>query len=102
MAAANDGLVGVVSIKVQAPPAENLCENVTRRGNTLSGRASDTDSEGLLHCTLSSSRAGLSTKSQRSGRGPTGLKSRFLTSSLSLRGEDSYGAGCWSSLFGGF
>jgi hypothetical protein len=53
MAAANDGLIGVVGIQVKAPPAEDLCENVPRRGDTLSGRASDTDSEGLFHNTLS-------------------------------------------------
>jgi len=39
---------------VEATPAENLCENIARRSDTLSGRPSDTDSEGLLHRTLSS------------------------------------------------
>jgi hypothetical protein len=53
MPAANDGLIGIVGVQVQAAPAEDLCENVTRRGHTLSGRASDTNSEGLLHDTLS-------------------------------------------------
>ena len=52
MAAANDGLIGVVGIQVKTPPAEDLRENVSRRSYTLTGRASDTDSEGLLHNTL--------------------------------------------------
>jgi hypothetical protein len=53
MAAADDGLGGVVGIQVQAAPTENFCENVARGGDTLSGRTSDSDSEGLLHRTLS-------------------------------------------------
>ena len=52
VAAANDGLIGVVGIQVQAAPAEDLCEDVARSGDTLSGRASDADSKGLLHRTL--------------------------------------------------
>src|SRR5216684_3650969 len=52
MAAADDGLVGVVGIQMKAPPAEDFRENVARRGDSLAGRASDTDSEGLLHSTL--------------------------------------------------
>src|SRR5436853_6265438 len=38
---------------MQAAPAENFCEYVARGGDSLSGRASDTESEGLLHRTLS-------------------------------------------------
>ena len=53
MAAANDGLIGVVGIQVKAAAAEDFCEDVARGGNSLAGRASDTDSEGLLHHTLS-------------------------------------------------
>ena len=49
MAAANDGLIGVVGIQVKAPSTENLCENIARRGDSLTGRSSDTDSKGLLH-----------------------------------------------------
>jgi hypothetical protein len=49
MAAANDGLVGVVDVQVQPTPAEDFRENVTRGGNALTGGAADTDSEGLLH-----------------------------------------------------
>src|SRR5260370_10663130 len=37
---------------MKAATAEELRENVARRGNSLDGRASDTDSEGLLHSTL--------------------------------------------------
>src|SRR5438876_9172526 len=74
MAAADDGLVGVVGIQMQAAPAENLCENVARGGDSLSGRASDTDSEGLLHRTLSYLSAGRSTAPQRSA----GLKSKSV------------------------
>src|SRR5258708_30380997 len=59
---------------MQAAPAENLCENVARGGDSLSGRASDTDSEGLLHRTLSYLSAGRSTAPQRSA----GLKSKSV------------------------
>src|SRR5260370_38974302 len=52
MAAADDGLAGVVGIQRKAPPAEDLRKNVARRGAPLAGRASDTDREGLLHSTL--------------------------------------------------
>ena len=54
VAAANDGLIGVVGVQVKASPAEDLCENVARCGDTLAGGASDADSEGLLHHALSS------------------------------------------------
>jgi len=46
-------LIGIVGVQVKAPPAEDLCKNVPGRGDTLSGRASDPDSEGLFHDTLS-------------------------------------------------
>src|SRR5437016_12311004 len=59
---------------MQAAPAENFCENVARGGDTLSGRASDTDSEGLLHRTLSYLSAGRSNAPQRSA----GLKSKSV------------------------
>src|SRR5258708_5803225 len=59
---------------MHAAPAENLCENVARGGDSLSGRASDTDSEGLLHRTLSYLSAGRSTAPQRSA----GLKSKSV------------------------
>ncbi len=53
VAAANDGLVGVVGVQMQAAPAEDQCEDVARRGNTLTGRAANTDGEGLTHKVLS-------------------------------------------------
>ena len=49
MAAANDRLVRVVGVQVQPAPAEDLCEDIARRGYTLTGRATDTDGEGLTH-----------------------------------------------------
>jgi hypothetical protein len=53
MAAANDGLIGVVGIQMKAAAAEDFCEDVAWGSDSLAGRASDTDSEGLLHNTLS-------------------------------------------------
>ena len=40
MAAANDGLIGVVGVQVQAATAEDFGEDVAGRGNTLTGGAS--------------------------------------------------------------
>ncbi len=54
VAAANDGLIGVVGIQVKTTPAEDFRENVARRGHTLPSCASDTDSKGLLHHPLTS------------------------------------------------
>ena len=51
--AADDGLVRVVHIEVQAAAAEYLCEDVTWGGNALTGRASNTNSEGLPHAFFS-------------------------------------------------
>jgi hypothetical protein len=34
---------------VKTSATEDFSENVARRGNTLTGRTADTDSEGLLH-----------------------------------------------------
>ena len=45
MSAANDGLIGVVGIQVQAAPAEDPGENVAWRGDSLSCGASDTDAK---------------------------------------------------------
>src|SRR5260370_29737154 len=36
---------------MEATPAEDLCENVARGGNTLACRAPNTDGKGLLHGT---------------------------------------------------
>ena len=49
MAAANDGLVGVVDVQVQPTTAEDFRENVTRGGYALTGGAPYTNSEGLPH-----------------------------------------------------
>ncbi len=49
MAAANNGLVGVVDVQVQPTAAEDFRENVTRGGNALTGGAPNTNSEGLPH-----------------------------------------------------
>jgi hypothetical protein len=38
---------------MQPAPAEDQCEDVTRCGNTLTGRAANTDGEGLTHKVLS-------------------------------------------------
>ena len=52
MAAANDGLIGVVRVQMQPAAAENLRKNIAGRGHTLTGGASDTHSEGLPHTHL--------------------------------------------------
>ena len=49
VAAANNRLICVVSIQMQSPAAENLGEDVTRRGDTLAGGASDTNGKSLFH-----------------------------------------------------
>ena len=49
MAAPDYGLVGVVSIQIQAASAEDLGEDVARRSHTLPSRSSNPDSEGPLH-----------------------------------------------------
>ena len=49
MAAANDGLVGVVSVDVQPTAAKDLCEYVAWSGNTLTCCSADSNSEGLPH-----------------------------------------------------
>ncbi len=49
VAAANDRLIGVVSIQMQAAATEDFREDVARRGDTLTGGASDADGKGLLH-----------------------------------------------------
>ncbi len=53
MAAANDGLIRVVGVQMQPAPAEDQCEDVAWRGNTLTGRAANTNGEGLTHIVLS-------------------------------------------------
>jgi hypothetical protein len=53
MPAPNDRLIRVVSVQVKTTPAENPGENVSRRGNTLPGGASNGDREGSIHDTLS-------------------------------------------------
>src|SRR5260370_7048710 len=52
VAAANNRLVGVIGIQMQATAAEDFCENVARCGHPLSGPTSHTDSAGLLHPSL--------------------------------------------------
>jgi hypothetical protein len=52
MAAANDGLIGVVGVEVQPATAEDLRKDVAGSGDALTGGASDTDAEGLSHKTL--------------------------------------------------
>ncbi len=49
MAAANDGLIGVVGVEMEAAPAENFSEDVARSGNTLPGGSPDADGERLDH-----------------------------------------------------
>ena len=49
VAAANNRLICVVSIQMQSPAAENLGEDVTRRGDTLAGGASDPNGKSLFH-----------------------------------------------------
>ncbi len=68
MAAANDGLVGVVDVQVQPTTAEDFGENVTRGSNALTGRAPYTNSEGLPHRFFSRLRGSLPDKP----RGPAG------------------------------
>ena len=53
VAAADDGLVGVVGVEVQAAAAEDLGEDVSGSGDALTGGASDTNTEGLSHGSLS-------------------------------------------------
>ena len=52
MAASNDRLIGIVGIQVQTATAEDLCEDVARGRDSLTGSASDTDGEGPLHSKL--------------------------------------------------
>ena len=49
MAAANDGLIGVVNVQMQPAAAEDLRKNVAGRSYTLTGGSSDTHTEGLPH-----------------------------------------------------
>ena len=49
VAAANDGLVRVVGVQVEAAAAEDLCQDVAWGGDTLAGGAADADGEGLTH-----------------------------------------------------
>ena len=49
VAAPNDRLVGVVGIQVQAAATEDLCEDVTRSGDTLTSSTTDTNGKGLFH-----------------------------------------------------
>src|ERR1700751_6013554 len=52
VAASNNRLVGVVRIQVQATAAEDLCEDVARGRHSLTGGASNSNGEGLLHSNL--------------------------------------------------
>ncbi len=52
VAAADDGLVGVVGVEMEAAAAEYLGEDVSGSGDALTGGASDTDAEGLSHGSL--------------------------------------------------
>ena len=52
VATADDRLIGVVRIQVQAPAAENLREDVSGCSDALTGGASNADGEGLLHGNL--------------------------------------------------
>src|SRR5579859_861204 len=49
VAAANNGLIGVVGVQMQSAAAEDLGEDVTGCGNTLAGGAANTDGEGFPH-----------------------------------------------------
>jgi hypothetical protein len=49
MATSNDRLIGVVSIQVQPSAAKDLCEDIARRSDALTGGASDADGKGLPH-----------------------------------------------------
>ena len=42
MAAANDGLIGVIGVEMQPAAAEDLRKNIAGRGHTLTGRAANT------------------------------------------------------------
>jgi len=50
--APNNGLIGVVGIQAEAPPAKDLGENIARRGHTLARSTSNGDRKGLFHGTL--------------------------------------------------
>src|SRR6185437_2155350 len=52
VAAANDGLVGVVGIQMQPTSAKDFRENVAWRSYALTGGASDSHSERLTHTRL--------------------------------------------------
>ena len=43
VSAANDGLVGVIGIEVEATPREDARKNVSRSGDTLTGFTADPD-----------------------------------------------------------
>src|SRR5438445_11818706 len=47
--APNNGLIGVVGIQAEAPPAKDLRENITRRGHPLAPSTSNDDRKGLFH-----------------------------------------------------
>src|SRR5438552_3397705 len=49
VATSNDRLICVVGIQVEPPAAEDFCENVARRRDTLAGGASDTNGKSLFH-----------------------------------------------------
>jgi hypothetical protein len=49
VAAANDGLIGVIGVQVKATTAEDLAENITGGCNALAGCASDAYGERLRH-----------------------------------------------------
>jgi hypothetical protein len=53
VAATDNRLIGIVGVQVQPTATEDLGENVARRGHTLTGGASNTDSEGLPHGVIS-------------------------------------------------
>jgi len=52
VAAADDGLIGVVGVEMEAAAAEDLGEDVSGSGDALTGGASDTYAEGLSHGSL--------------------------------------------------
>jgi hypothetical protein len=52
VAAADDGLVGVVGVEMEAAATEDLGEDVSGSGDALTSGASDTDTEGLSHGSL--------------------------------------------------
>ena len=49
VAAANDGLIGVVGVEMEAAATEDLGENVAGSGDSLASCSSDANSKGLLH-----------------------------------------------------